>query len=156
MKYTLFPCGKGYITEQTPDAVDGGDIAVTFDGIDLSADKRVAMFTTEVAEGSSALATLYRDIDATGRCVIPISKLDGEITVTVSVDGKRYFCGGLFIRHDKAYGCFISPINVDFMREIIASREVETELEAAKNDIMIRVEALEDKLERLLEGYDIE
>ena len=155
MKYTLFPCGKGYITEQTPDVVDGGDIAVTFDGIDLSADKRVAMFTTEVAEGSSALATLYRDIDATGRCVIPISKLDGEITVTVSVDGKRYFCGGLFIRHDN-YGCFISPINVDLTKEVVASRKVEAELEAAKIDLVSRVEALEDKLERLLEGYDIE
>lgn len=156
MKYTLFPCGKGYLTEQIPDVVEGGDIAVSFDGIDPSAGKRVAMFTTEVAEGISALATLYRDIDANGKSVIPISKLDGEITVTVSVDGKRYYCGKLFIRHDEAYGCFISLVNVDFNKEIISSREAETELIAVKKDLVRRVEALEDKLERLLEGYDIE
>jgi hypothetical protein len=156
MRYTLFPCGKGYLSEQIPKAAGSGDIVVGFDGIDSTANKCVAMFTTNVAEGNAALATLYRDIDEKGECIMPISKLEGQVTVTVSVDGKRYTCGSIFIRHNETYGCFLQPVNIDLNKEIIASRAAEKALEEAKKDLVCRVEVLEEKLERLIEGYDLE
>lgn len=103
--------------------------------------------------------SLYRQLDGVA-CSIPVGKLNGAVKVTVAVlDGSasplKWTCEELLAEKQENGGTLISPNDMNLPQRFV---ELKLECESIRQSnatLEKRIEGLEDKLERLLEGYDL-
>lgn len=151
MEYKLIDlCGKGFILTREPETVTD-ELIISFTGAPANA---TAVF--ENAEGNSLYRLLKDDT-----CSIPADFLKGCVKVTVAVlNGKekapKYICERIYTTPVPAGGVIVCPDGLDTAKEIIS---ILGEMQAVKEDIVglnKRFDTLDEKLVRLLDGYDFE
>ena len=148
MRYKLLGSGKAVIISREHEIVYD-NFFITFSGAPSDATAILDV------NGSS----LYRKLED-GVCSIPANKLVGEIRVTVVIlDGttpiKRWNCEELKAETLRDGGTLVSPNDMNLPQKL-ADLELEYEHIRQTNErITKRLQALEDRLEKILEGYDL-
>lgn len=152
MEYKLIKdCGKGFMLTREPETVTG-ELIVSFTGAPANA---TAVF--ENGEGNS----LYRLLkDET--CAIPADFLKGCVRVTVAVlNGKekapKFTCEGIYTKPvPSGGGVVVCPDGLDTAKEIIAVHGEIQEIKNLVSGLSKCLDNLNDKLVKLLDGYDFE
>lgn len=151
MEYKLIEdCRKGFILTREPETVTG-ELLISFTGAPANA---TAVF--ENAEGNS----LYRLLkDET--CSIPADFLKGCVKVTVAVlNGKekapKYACEGIYTKPVPPVGVVVCPNGIDTAKEIIAAHGEIQEIKNLITGLGKSLDTLNEKLVKLLDGYDFE
>lgn len=151
MEYKLIKdCGKGFILTREPETV-ADEFIVSFTGAPENA---TAVF--ENGEGNS----LYRLLkDET--CAIPADFLKGCVKVTVAVlNGKekapKFTCERIYTKSVPDGGVIVCPDGLDTAKEIIAIHGEIQEIKGVCDLLNKSVAALDEKLVKLLDGYDFE
>ena len=150
MEYKLIQdCQKGFILTREPETVSG-ELIISFTGAPEGA---TAIFDN--GEGNS----LYRLLkDET--CAIPTSFLKGRVKVTVAVlNGKegapKFVCESIYTK-EVPHGVLVCADGLDVSRELI---DAYGEIQAVGKvvcDLKTRLDDLNEKVVRLLDGYDFE
>lgn len=149
MEYKLIDSAKkGFILTRKPEIVDG-ELIITFTGAPVNA---TAIF--ENGDGNS----LYRQLsDKT--CSIPADFIKGGVKVTVAVlDGKanapKYICEEIFSDFVGG-GVVVCPNGVDIPQEIVGIYASLQIVDEKFEELFKARTELNEKLEKLLEGYDV-
>ena len=152
MEYKLIKdCGKGFMLTREPETVTD-ELIISFTGAPAFA---TAVFENE--DGNSLYRLLKDDT-----CAIPADFLRGRVKVTVAVlNGKdnapKYTCEGIYTKPVPQCGGVVAcPDGLDTAKEIIA---VHGEIQELKNCVAALgkgIDALDEKLIKLLDGYDFE
>ena len=141
IKYKLLNNGEGFITTRQPQFISDS-ISFYFDGAPQNA---TAIFT-------SSGTPYYRDLKD-NTCMIPIDKLEGELSVTVAViDGKivprKWRCEGLLLQKQKSGDMYLLPNDMDIPEKFVDMKIALNNIEAG----VVRVEKrLNDFKKRLSE-----
>ena len=141
--------GKGFVVTRTPQIIDG-DLPVSFLAISPG--------YTAIFEDSSGRA-LYRTL-VDNACVIPENFLAGEIKVTLAIldgesDSKKYVCEPFYVERKNGV-VLVYPNWLDLPMQII---ELYSELQGVKDDmgeLSGRYSDLDEKVDKLLDGYDFD
>ena len=149
MEYKLIEnVKKGFILTREPEQVDD-ELIITFTGAPNGA---TAIFENE--SGNS----LYRQLkDET--CSIPKDFMKGSVAVTIAVlngqsNAPKYKCESIF---SKVVGgvLVVCPNGVDIPQEIISVYACMQDLNKHQNTLERSISELNEKLARLLDGWDI-
>ena len=145
----LWAVKKGIIVTRIAQIIKG-ELSVEFDG---APDNATAIFETENG------ITLFRPLKS-GTCKIPADKLSGIIQVSVAVlDGsvtpQKWICEELIATPIDAERTLIVANDLDLHLKLI---DLETENEKNKKmleQLTSRLESIETRIEKMLEGYDL-
>ena len=148
MEYKLFGNDTAVLLTRQPEMVYG-ELFISFLGAPSGA---TAIFE---ADGSSLYRSLNEDI-----CSVPTDKLNGEVKVTVALlDGharpRKWICEEILAKRQKDGSVLISPNDMNLPLRFIELKEENQLIREANERIEKRLVALEDRLERILEGYDL-
>ncbi len=151
MEYKLIKdCLKGYILTRKPETVTD-ELIISFTD---APDDATAVF--ENGDGNS----LYRLLkDKT--CAIPADFLKGCVRVTVAVlNGKetapKYICESIYTDIIPFGGVIVCPDGLDMDLELISIRAEIQGLRDLFGAIEKRLDATDERLTKLLDGYDFE
>lgn len=147
MEYKLIVHNKqGYILTRKPEKTRG-DLIITFTGAPSGA--------TAIFENSNG-DSLYRLL-ADNTCSLPASFLKGTISVTVTVlNGRKspkYVCEKMYAE-PIANQVLIMPDGLDVAVELVSIHGKIDTLSADITNILSQQKALNESLQKLIEGYD--
>lgn len=102
---------------------------------------------------------LYRLLEG-NVCSIPVDKLEGAVKVTVvlfdgSASPRKWTCEELFAEKQENGGILISPNDMNLPQRFVELKLENEDIRQTNKLIEKRLEELENKLERVLEGYDL-
>ena len=148
MIYKIFDNDTGVILSRNPVTVYD-DLSVSFSGAPENA---TAIFDTENA-------SLYRPL-TDGACTVPADVLIGAIRVTVVVfDGsacsRRWPCEELFAEKLRDGGTLVFPNDMNLPQRFVELKKENDDIRQSQKRIEERLAELEDRIERLLDGYDL-
>ena len=103
--------------------------------------------------------TMYRLLNG-GTCSVPSDKLNGVVKVTVALlDGStrpcRWTCEELLAEKQKSGGTLISPNDMNLPQRFVELKLENHTVRQSLERLEGRIKELEDRLEKLLEGYDL-
>lgn len=151
MEYKLIKdCLKGFILTREPETVTD-ELIISFTGAPAFA---TAVFENE--DGNSLYRLLKDDT-----CAIPADFLRGRVKVTVAVlNGKdnapKYTCEGIYTKPVPSVGVIVCPDGLDIAQELISAHSETQELNKRLAELNKRFDTLDEKLVKLLDGYDFE
>ncbi|MCD8309494.1 MAG: hypothetical protein LUD19_06540 [Clostridia bacterium] len=139
---------SGVIISRQPETVTG-ELSITFTN---APDNATAVFKT-------SSGTLYRPLQDNA-CTIPFRTLTGEIEVTVTVlNGKAkppvYKCEGLKAQTLKSGEVLVLPNDMDLPSKVTDILIDMQDIRAELKDLSDKYSELGEKLDGILEGYDI-
>lgn len=148
MEYRVLNNGTAVILTRQPQVVSD-ELYVSFSH---APDGATAIFTS----GKDAF---YRRLSG-GCCSIPLQKMVGDVGVVVAqlddvVHQPRWDCEGLIITRLQSGEYLVAPNDTNFPAEVVRLR---LENEKLRDDLAVcrvRLSALEEKLQRIMDGYDI-
>ena len=148
MQYKLLDNGEGVILTRQP-ALISGDLYVDFSGAPSGA---TAIF-------ESGDDSIYRLLDGE-TCDVPVDKLNGAVKVTVVLlDGsarpRKWACEELLAEKQQSGGTLISPNDMNLPQRFVELKLENEAIRQAQDRLEERVKDIEDRLENLLEGYDL-
>lgn len=148
IEYKLLEKDGVILTRQAE--IANNEVVVRFFG---GSDDATAIFVSE--EGKS----FYRKL-SNGTCEIPSEKLNGSIKVTVAVlNGntplRKWHCEGLKTIKLRDGGTLILPDDMNMPQKFVELRLECQNLQQSNERLEARVKELEERLEKLLEGYDL-
>lgn len=125
--------------------------------------ERVRLKFAGAPEGSTAIISVkgesyYRELEG-GCCTIPVSVMDGEVGITLSVMGgvcapKAWQCESLIAKKMQG-GTLIHPEDMN-LPNIVAAIAVENdELRAEQSALKSEIARLNKRIDSILEGYDL-
>lgn len=149
MEYKLIEnIKKGFILTREPDEV-GDELIITFTGAPNGA---TAIFENE---SGNSLYRLLKD----ETCSIPKEFIKGSVTATVAVlngqaDAPKYRCEAIY---SKSVGgvLVVCPGGLDIPQEIISVYACMQDLNNKQITLTKAIDELNEKLARLLDGWDI-
>lgn len=147
-KYKILDNGTAVVLTRQPELVYD-DLYVDFSGAPSGA---TAIFES----GSDAMYRLLSD----ETCSVPVDKLNGVVKVTVALlDGsarpRKWACEELLAEKQKNGGTLISPNDMNLPQRFVELKLENETIRQSQKRLEGRVKELEDKLEKLLEGYDL-
>ena len=148
MKYRLLDNGNGVIVSRRP-ALLTRSVEMEFSG---APDGSKVILETESG------MFLYRDISGE-RCEVQLSKLKGVVKVTlVTAPGeerRKWVCEELFVDHLDEEHALVCPNDMN-LPQVVTDLRIENEaLRRDQAELRKQIEALDGRLERMMEGYDI-
>lgn len=148
LEYKILGNGTAVILTRQPEIVHG-ELRVDFTCAPLGA---TAIFESN---GSS----VYRLLDGIS-CSVPVSRLDGAVKVTLALlDGsaspKKWVCEELMTKKEKNGGVLVSPNDMNLPQRYIELKLENEEIRRENKCLAERVKKLENRLETILEGYDL-
>lgn len=148
MEYKVFDNGTAVVLTRHP------EIAYDKLNIDFS----------DAPSGATAIFecggdSFYRLLDGV-TCSVPVGKLDGVVKVTVAIlDGsaspRKWSCEELLAEKLESGGTLISPNDMNLPQRFVELKMENQNIRQHNERIELRLKSLEDRLEKLLEGYDI-
>lgn len=149
IKYKLLDDGTGVILTRQPLLFPGEDLSIQFEGASVGA---VAIF-------ESGEKDYYRDI-VDGMCVAPAYKFDRSVRVTVvAVDGSiapsRWACEGLLIDRLPDGSALVCPNDMNLPGEVVRLRLENQQLWEGQAMLNQRLDELNRRLDRIMEGYNL-
>ena len=148
IEYKLLESGEGIIITREPQ-IFIGNVEICF----LNAPTETSVILEN--EGRS----FHRALDK-GRCAVPGGKLSGSIKVTaISVRGdlppKKWRCDSIKAAHTETGGVLIFPNDTDVGKKIMELKLADAELRSFADSLNARIKELEERLNKLYEGYDL-
>lgn len=148
MEYKILDNGTAVVLTRQPELVYD-ELYIDFSGAPSGA---TAIF--EVG-GDSLYRLLHGET-----CSVPADKLNGVVKVTVALlDGsarpRKWACEELLAEKQKSGGTLVSPNDMNLPQRFIELKMENEAIRQTNERIETRLKELEDKLERLLEGYDL-
>ena len=149
MEYKLLCSNIGIITTREPELISG-TLFVSFEG---APDGSTAIFERE--DGESAYRLL-----SDGLCAVESDWLRGSIKVTValligSMEAERWPCEGFFAKQQGGGKVLIYPDDMDVREKIVRLQEGYSSTKREMGKLTEKIEELETRIDKLLEGYDI-
>ena len=149
MEYKLLDNESGVILTRQPEIVEE-ELFISF--IDAPADA-TAIFETN--DGVS----YYRALSE-GTCSLPVKRVAGEVKVTVALlDGsartRKWICEELLAKKQESGGTLVSPNDMNMPQRFVELKLENEGIRQNQERLEGRVKELEDRLEKLLEGYDL-
>lgn len=147
-KYKILDNGTAVVLTRQPELVYD-DLYVDFSGAPSGA---TAIFEV----GGDTMYRLLSD----ETCSVPVDKLNGVVKVTVALlDGsarpRKWACEELLAEKQKNCGTLISPNDMNLPQRFVELKLENETIRQSQKRLEGRVKELEDKLEKLLEGYDL-
>ena len=142
---------RGYVATRKPVMVDDKELSFTFTGAPVD--------STAIFENADGIA-VYRSL-ATGTCTVPVKfLLDGEVKVAVaqlngSEDAVRVSCEPLFVECKNGV-VLVYPNWLDLHEHIIEVFKAVNDIKAEQASLLRKHNALNKKVEKLLDGYDFD
>ena len=150
MNYKLLNNDNGIIKNREPQIVSD-KLHVSFEGLE---DVATAIFERDDGE------SLYRTL-CDNKCMLESRWLKGSIKVTVAIfkntaRTKRWFCEGFFAQPVPNSQCvLVYPADTDLQGKFVELQENVSDSITALKAISDKVALLEEKIVKLIEGYDI-
>ena len=147
--YKLLDNNVGVILSRQPELVEK-ELVVQFDGAPENA---TAVFETESGDD-------YYRMLVGGECSLPIERIKGSVKVMVLIlddpSGKnRWHCEGLKADKLQSGETLISPDDMHLPDTVTALRLENQEIRKAYKDLEDRFVRLEERLERIMQGYSV-
>lgn len=149
MEYKLLDNGVGVILTRQPEIVED---ELFIDFVDAPADA-TAIFETKGGN------TYYRLI-SDGLCSLPVKKIIGEVKVTVALlngetPPRRWLCEEFKVSIQRNGGALVAPNDMNLPQRFVELKLENESIRQNQERLEGRVKELEDRLEKLLEGYDL-
>lgn len=149
MTYKLLDDHTGVVLSRQPCVIEEKEVVLSFEG---APDGATAVVTTEED------ISFYRQLKG-GACTFPVAKLRGVLAVAVTLAEKgkgtrRYVCEGL-VATPLERGVLLAPNDMNLPLEVARLRVDNCALRAKNAEIEKKVDALAERLEQMLEGYDL-
>ncbi len=147
-EYRVLDNGTAVLMTRQP-ALEEGDVLITFTG---APDGATAVFES----GKDAIYRLLKD----GCCLVPSDKLCGAVRVTLAVlDGtarpRKWVCEELMADRWESGLVMISPNDANLPQRVTELKLENENIRQMGRELQERIVALEERLERLYEGYDL-
>ncbi len=147
MEYKILDNGTAVVLTRQPEMVYD-ELYIDFSGAPSGA--------TAIFESGGSLYRLLNGVT----CSVPVDKLNGVVKVTVALlDGsarpRKWTCEELLAEKQKNGGTLISPNDMNLPQRFVELKLENESIRQTNDRISMRLKKLEDKLERLLEGYDL-
>ena len=148
MEYNLLSDNNAVITSRVPEVVSG-DLDFIFKG---APEGTTAIFERDDGE------TIYRTLSE-NKCDVKCSWFNGITKVTVvvlngSMTSQRWFCES-FMALKQDDGVLVYPYDMDMQGKVARLQEDVAALKSANKTLSNKYTELDNKLTKLLEGYDI-
>lgn len=148
MEYNLLSDNNAVITSREPEVISG-NLGFLFKG---APDGATAIFERDDGD------TIYRAL-AENKCEVKCSWFKGITKVTVvvlngSMTSQRWFCES-FMASKQDDGVLVYPYDMDMQGKVARLQEDVAALKSANKMLSDKYTELDNKLTKLLEGYDI-
>ena len=148
MKYKILDNGTAVVLTRQPELVYN-DLYVYFSGAPSGA---TAIFES----GDNSMYRLLHD----EACFVPVDKLNSVVKVTVALlDGsarpRKWACEELLADKQQSGGTLVSPNDMNLPQRFVGLILENEGIRHTQERLEGRVKELEDRLEKLLEGYDL-
>jgi len=148
MEYRLLDNGVGVILTRQPKIAEG-ELLVSFAGAPADS---TAIFETESGD------CYYRKL-SDGACSLPVSKIFGEVKVTVALlNGKtptrRWLCEEIKAENQNSGCALIAPNDMNLPQTVVELRLENQEIRQTQEELKKLCKELKDTLEKIMEGYD--
>ena len=148
MKYNLLSDNNAVITSREPEVISG-NIGFLFKG---APDGATVIFERDDGE------TIYKTLSE-NKCDVKCSWFNGITKATVvvlngSMTSQRWFCES-FMATKQDDGVLVYPYDMDMQGKVARLQEDVAALKSANKTLSDKYTELDNKLTKLLEGYDI-
>jgi hypothetical protein len=147
MRYKILDSGTSVVLTRHPQMLSE-ELQIEFEGAPSNA---TAIF--EIGERS-----IYRNL-VESSCSVPVDKLNGVVKVTIAVlDGsarpRKWICEEL-LAEKQSGGTLVAPNDMNLPQRFVELKLENEVIRQTQERLEWRVKVLEDRLEKLLEGYDL-
>lgn len=151
LKYKLLTNGTGVLVSRQPTTVEK---TIDFSFSDAE-NITTAIFSIEK---NSERLSYYRELSG-GKCSLDVSDVSGVIKVVAAQLGGaktvRYVCEEIQLTKLPCGGILVAPNDMNLPGSVTQIRIELDEIRKSVSDILKKYEDLEDRLERIMEGYDV-